>query len=281
MGMIKRFGHKGLEGIRAGRFNIGLNTSAIVYRLGRTIIDTGPPNQWKVIGPFLRERGIDRALLTHHHEDHSGNGAHILQEFRVPVIGPRESITPLSQGFPLCFYQKVLWGRPSPFQPEALTGDIETGEGTRLRPIHTPGHSKDMTCYLEPGRGWLFTGDLFIARRTKYLRRDEDLHQQILSLRHLKSFQFDTLFCSHRGIVKNGLEAIRDKYDFLLELCEQVKALNETGLLPAEIGVRLLGRGDPMRWVTGGQFSKMNLIRACLSVDDGILENGSEPMPLT
>ncbi len=40
--------------------------------------------------------------------------------------------------------------------------------------VHAPGHSPDMTCYLEAERGWLFTGDLYITSKPCFFRADEN-----------------------------------------------------------------------------------------------------------
>ena len=45
--MIERIEHHEVEGIRVGRFGSQINTTCIVYRLGSTVIDVGPPNQWR------------------------------------------------------------------------------------------------------------------------------------------------------------------------------------------------------------------------------------------
>ena len=42
--------------------------------------------------------------------------------------------------------------------------------GVRLEVVETPGHSPDHVCFFERARGWLFTGDLFLAERQRYLR---------------------------------------------------------------------------------------------------------------
>lgn len=33
----------------------------------------------------------------------------------------------------------------------------------RFAVLHTPGHSNDHICLLEPDEGWLFSGDLFLS----------------------------------------------------------------------------------------------------------------------
>ena len=56
MGVVERFEHQGVEGLRTGRFNLGINTTCILYRIGSTIVDTGPPNKWSTVRRLLCER---------------------------------------------------------------------------------------------------------------------------------------------------------------------------------------------------------------------------------
>jgi len=121
-----------------------------------------------------------------------------------------------------------------------------------------------MTCLLERERGWLFTGDLYIAARTRLLRQDEDLGAEITSLRRMLELDFDTVFCAHRGVLGAGKAALRRKLDFLESLCQQVADLRRQGRSREEITRLLLGREGLMTLLTGYHFSKRNLIAACL-----------------
>jgi len=261
---IDRIEFCGVEGLRVGRFNLGLTTTCIVYRIGNTLIDAGPPNQWRVVREFVKEREVGRLLITHHHEDHSGNAARIQQQTEARLLMHHDGVDRLAHGFPLRLYQRVFWGRPEHCTPEAVEGQIEPAGGTRLQLIHTPGHSADSTCYLAPDEGWLFTGDLYIARKTRYLRQDENLKEYIRSLRQVLESDFDTVFCAHRGVVPSGRQALRDKLDYLVELRARVRRLHAEGRSVAEITRMLFGREDFLSWTTWFHFSKKNLIAGCL-----------------
>jgi glyoxylase-like metal-dependent hydrolase (beta-lactamase superfamily II) len=267
----ERIEYHEIEGLRVGRFASRINTTCIVYRIGSTVIDTGPPNQWRSVRRFLEEREVHRVIVTHHHEDHSGNLAPIRRKLDPEIYSPQAGIAPLRDGFALRLYQKVIWGRPDRVRPHVMPDEIEIGNGRSLRALPSPGHSTDMTCYLEAQRGWLFTGDLFISQGARYLRADEDVGAHIESLRRILTLDFETVFCSHRGVVRSGKEALRSKLDFLEELCERVRQFRNEGRGTREITRSILGREDLMSWMTGLHFSKRNLIRACL--------RATEPLP--
>ncbi|MCH7776967.1 MAG: MBL fold metallo-hydrolase [Gemmatimonadetes bacterium] len=259
-----RFGHEGVEGLRTGRYNLGISSSCIVYRLGDTVIDTGPPNQWPVVRRFLQERNVEQVLVTHHHEDHGGNGARLQRELEATVFFPPSGVTLARDGFPLRAYQRVIWGTPKRFVPQAMPDEMSVGGGFRLRAVHAPGHSPDMTCYLEVERGWLFTGDLYITSKPLFFRADENMDEQIESLRRVVDLEFETVFCAHRGVVTEGRRAIRAKLDYLISLRDEIQHLHSEGRSVAEITRTLLGREKLTSLITLYHFSKRNLVRACL-----------------
>ncbi|MCP4689472.1 MAG: MBL fold metallo-hydrolase, partial [Desulfobacterales bacterium] len=90
----------------------------------------------------------------------------------------------------------------------------------------------------------------------------------IQSLKRMLTYDFNVVFCAHRGVITDGREAIRDKLDYLCSLRDQVNALYENGASLSEITGKMLGAEDMTRVVTMGGLSKRNLIRACLSADE-------------
>ena len=73
----KRFVYEDLEGLQVGLFPGRINTTCILYRFENTLIDTGPPNQWREVQKFIVEKDVKQICITHHHEDHCGNSAQI------------------------------------------------------------------------------------------------------------------------------------------------------------------------------------------------------------
>jgi glyoxylase-like metal-dependent hydrolase (beta-lactamase superfamily II) len=267
MGLAEKIDHEGVEGIRVGRYGAKINTNCYLYRVGATLIDTGPPNQWAVVRRFLQEKPLAQAIVTHHHEDHAGNLGVIAREFGCATFAPASSIRPLEDGFHLQLIRRIVWGSPrGRVRATCVPDEIPIGPGSHLVPIATPGHCPDLTCFLEPQRGWLFAGDLFIAPKILYLRRDEDLGVMMESLRLIQRYDFDTVFCSHRGVVLSGKKALQKKLDNLEALCEQAGSLYRAGNSPAVITRRLLGKESLISLISAGDFTKRNLIEACLRV---------------
>lgn len=280
MGIVRRFDFEWVEGLRVGRFDLGVNTSSILYRLGSTLIDTGPPNRWHAVRDFLQDRIVGRVLLTHHHEDHSGNAARIRRETGAAVLAHPLALPHLAGGWPLAPYQRLFWGRPELLAAGPLPDEIDLDGAGMLRVIAAPGHAEDMVCYLEPERGWLFTGDLFISGKTRYLRFDEDLGRQMESLRKILEYDFRVVFCGHRGVVADGYSAIREKLAYLENLCAEARELHRSGWPVGRIVRQLLGREDLTSLATGYTFTKGNLIRACLTAGN-IGSGGSDRSDLS
>ncbi len=266
MAVMKRFSYEEMDAIRVGRFNLGINTSFILYRLGNTLIDTGPSNQWQHVKPFIDEKPLDQILLTHHHEDHSGNAAAIAKLTGITPSAPKLTQAIMDHGFNIPFYQYLIWGKAATLDTQTINDKVQLSHGETLTPIHTPGHAPDLTCYLLNERGWLFSGDLYIANHLKFLRKDEDIPQLLGSTRKALSYDFDTLICPHRGVVEKGKQALQEKLDNIMALCDKSQQLRQAGHSVVEISDKLLGKETAFSYISAFKFSKRNLIKSCLKV---------------
>lgn len=86
----------------------------------------------------------------------------------------------------------------------------------------------------------------------------------------LSTLDFGTIFCGHRGVISKGPRAFREKLAYLQGLQEEALQLQGKGWAPRAITRRLLGREDIMYFSSGGEFSKILLIR-------GLLKAGKKP----
>jgi glyoxylase-like metal-dependent hydrolase (beta-lactamase superfamily II) len=265
-----RIAYGPVVGCKAGRYGTGSNTHSICYRIGRTLIDTGPPNQWRHIRPFVEaeaeDPGIDRVVVTHHHEDHAGNARAIQEMLDVPVYAPADSIDRLREGFSIETYRWIVWGQPTAVEAEPVPDILTLADGTKLRTIPAPGHSDDMVCYHAEAHGLLFTGDLYITSRPQYLRFDEDVHRLIRSIHEALDHDFSKVLCAHRGPVDDGRAALREKVKYLEALCGVVQRRYRSDKQSIDAITReILGSEGMLYYISGGDFSKRNLVSACLS----------------
>lgn len=268
----ERITHEPVEGLRAGRYGFGAGLKAACYRVGRTLIDTGPPNQWRAVRRFVTEQdeshGIDRVVVTHHHEDHAGNAGRIQELLEVPVYAPSASLERLREGASLETYRWVIWGRPAPVEAEPVPDTLTLADGSELRTIPAPGHSDDMVCYLAVDHGLLFAADLYVTRRPEYLRPDENVSRLVESIHEVLKYDFDTVFCGHRGVVEGGRHLLAEKAKYLEALCGVVQRRYSYDKRPLrDIKDEFLGREGMPYWLSGGHLSKHNLIASCLEKD--------------
>lgn len=238
------------------------------YYIDGLLIDTGPVHVANEIETAFKDIKINTIVNTHHHEDHIGNN-YILQEkfhigpalahhLAVPLI-----INPSIWIGRLRAYQHLAWGTPPPSAAIPIDCEIRTSNH-RFIIIHTPGHSPDHICLLEPEMKWLFAGDLFIKEEIKMLRSDEDFRLLLESLYKLLNYQFETIFCCSGRIVNNAREAVNRKIAYWESLQKQVLKLNAQGITTDTIRNTVLGPESVLYEPTEGDFGKINLVKSIL-----------------
>ncbi len=233
-----------------------------LYLLNGLLVDTGFARRRREVLDFLRETKPRQAVITHHHEDHSGNVASALA-VGLEVRAPRKALEPIARGFPIEYYRRRVWGRPEHAACRELPDELAAGP-VALRVVPAPGHSEDMVVLHAPERGWLFAGDLFIARRLRWMRSDEDAGALLASIERALALDFEVLFCAHRGIVPDGRAQLAAKRDYLAGVREQVRELAAQGLPARQITRRIFGRERFTYYVTRGRFAAHNFVTSFL-----------------
>lgn len=208
--------------------------SVYFYLIDDTLIDTGQPLMRSYFADLIKSLDISQVLLTHFHEDHSGNAAIIKKMKGLPVYGHPITAGKMDQGFSILPFQYAMWGKAKPVQIIPLPPAIRTTKHN-LIPIHTPGHSKDHTVYLEKNEGWLFSGDLFLGPEIKYFRADECFIDSVKSLYKVLELDFQTLFCAHRPTLIDGKAMLLRKLDFFQNFFGEVSAFLDKGYSDREI----------------------------------------------
>ena len=239
-----------------------------VYFVDGLLVDSGPPNLAREVARLCHELAVRQCVTTHHHEDHSGNHGLLREQLGIRPLAHSLGVPRIAAPESPQLYRRTTWGAPTPAETDPLGAWLETPT-LRFEVLHTPGHADDHVALHEPDRGWLFSGDLYLAPRLKYLRDDEDVHAMIDSLRRVVALEPRVLFCQHRGRVEHGAAMLRRKLDFLVELGERIGVLRDRGLDEDEIARTLPWSDLLWRIWTGGHFSKRNLVRAFLRPRDG------------
>lgn len=239
--------------------------SVYLYRLGSFLIDSGPHNLRKKVAGMLAGSKLSHILLTHHHEDHSGNAALIKNQFNAEVYLHSYGAGKLSKGFRILPYQHLLFGK-APSLEAQIYGEVIEGDGFTFESIHTPGHSKDHTVYFVKEKGYLFSGDLWVGEKIQFFRTDEHLDQQINSLRKIAELDFQSLLCGHRPKLRNGPALIKRKLDYLVSFQQQAIDYHQQGLEQREIVKRMRRKNDlPIKIFTMGNIAFSHMVKSALS----------------
>ncbi len=251
--------------------SLGSNSMTVIfYSVDNILIDTGHFHMQKAVLGRFKDKKIKKILLTHYHEDHSGNVAAICKMHQIKVFGHALTAEKMQNGFPILPYQRLLFGNAPAVTVSTYPLVVET-DHFNFQPIHAPGHSKDHTVYFEKENGWLFSGDLYLSSKIKYFRTDEHILDQIQSLKKILDLDFEALFCTFRPSLTDGKKRIQEKLDFLKNFYGEVVALLEKGLSESEIINRFKSRESVfMKWFTFGNMSFANMVRSvCRDRDRG------------
>ncbi len=238
------------------------------YALGDTLIDSGAPRAAPALLDWARTRNIRRIVHTHHHEDHTGGDALLVDALGVRVEAPPRTIPILQHFYRLPLYRRLVWGQPRNVTAHPLGARVEIG-GYPFRVIPTPGHSADHVALFQPDERWLFTGDLYIAPRVLYLRPVEDACEEMASLRRLIRLQPRLLICSHSGFIQHPTAALEARLTHWETLAANARKLARAGISLRQIRRRLTGAEGLMCLLSAGNFSKINLVRSLLGCQPG------------
>lgn len=204
------------------------------YKLDNTLIDTAQRHcQADVLATFASQP-LEQIVLTHFHEDHSGNATALARQHNCPVLTGDLTAQRIATSFSLLPYERFWFGAIDACSEKVgvvirrLPAEIVVGD-YRLKPIFTPGHSDDHHVLLEPREGWLFAGDFYVGN-LKIFRRGENIYQMIDSTRAVLQHDFDTVFCGHNPVLKHGKAAIARKLTYLETVVERVQAGAKRGL---------------------------------------------------
>lgn len=233
---------------------VGLDVSAYVVR--GVVVDSGFPHVRAAFGAALDDMRLEGGMITHWHEDHAGNVS-LLAERGLPLQLAPETLERLCARPTIRAYRRLTWGRPP-----ALAARHAPFEHPVLRFIHTPGHSPEHHVVWDAERGTLFSGDLWLGVRSRVLHASEDPRQIVASLRCVAALRPARMFDAHRGPVATPVAAIEAKVSWMTDAIGEIERRLAAGFTHRAIVRELLGGEERSAWFSGGEYSRLNFVRA-------------------
>ncbi|WP_066319684.1 MBL fold metallo-hydrolase [Bacillus sp. FJAT-29814] len=223
------------------------------------LVDTGPQCLAESLIPFYQEQSFDLVTLTHSHEDHSGTAPWIQENLDIPIYVHPKGIHICEQDWPYPKYRQVTWGKRRKFTAQQL-GETIQSRHYEWKVLYTPGHAVDHVSFLNEETGILFSGDLFVAPKTKVIMDSESIPVIMDSIRTLLTYDFGPMYCCHAGYIEDGKGMLIQKLKNLENLCKEVAHLYREGLSIFEINQKLFPKKYPIITVSGGEWDSLHVV---------------------
>jgi glyoxylase-like metal-dependent hydrolase (beta-lactamase superfamily II) len=235
------------------------------YRVDDALVDSGYPHVATQVLAAHEGHALRWVALTHLHEDHSGNAAALAARAGCPVYLRRAALEGSEGTARVPLYRRYYWGQVAPYDPVEMPRRLETSRRT-LRAVPTPGHSRTHSALFDEESGTVFTGDLYVASGAAAVMRHENPFESVASLRRVADLSPARLAGGHGGVIDDPAERLRLKADRIEETAGEVLRRHDEGWTVRAIQ-RDVFHGGPwrertFRWITGGEFSERNFVRA-------------------
>ncbi len=244
------------------------------YWVDGLLIDTGPRSAAPELLRILKQVPVERIVITHGHEDHTGGLATLQSAYPKAAIYASARTIPLIENPTLLnmqLYRRVIWNVPQSVQgviPLDRVDNMILTERYTFRAVETPGHSPDHISYFEPSHRWLFCGDAFIGGQDRACHDEFDLLTTMGTLHTLVSLQCERLFPGSGNARRTASSEIGDKIIYFKWLAAEVARLDANGLSTSQMITSLFNEEPSLTFWTRGHFSATRLINACRAYNE-------------
>ncbi|MEM6634037.1 MAG: MBL fold metallo-hydrolase [Bacteroidota bacterium] len=271
MRIVENSTHEGVQIFRFGSLPVGKPSFfSHVFYVDGLLIDTGHSNMRKEVYEAVKDLPVQQLLLTHHHEDHTGNLPLLHKHFACPAYASASCIDLMKRPPAISLAQRISWGSRPSYTDFTLHPEKIHTPNYHFEVIPIPGHAPDMVALYEPRKKWLFSADLYVNHYIGYFLRNESVREQIVSIRRVLELDFEVLFCSHNPQLVGGKEKLVKKLAFLEDFYAKVAPLCVEGATANQI-FRQVGLKEKwsIRLLSQGHLSKLNMVKAVMR-DEGM-----------
>lgn len=259
-----------MEYYRFSIYHFGTNMQMVyLFRIKDVLIDTAQSKSRDKVKEVIGGMPLKHIVLTHHHEDHTGNAAYLKYKTGAKVYAHPLCCEMLAKGIKVPPLARLMTGNIARVEATPINQDDVLDFGhTKLHVLHTPGHTDDHLAFVDRERGWLWPGDLYVADRIKYFESSESIDVQIQSLEKMCAEDFDVLLCSHNPKVENGKKRLERKLQLFQDFYGEVARMQKEGMKPDDI-LKALGRKENWfyRLVTVGHFTAVNMVKSVIRAE--------------
>ncbi len=269
------------------RFSGGYDYAVSYLIDGTLLVDTGFGWARRRLKRTLQEIGADKTITTvvntHYHEDHTGNNDLLAELTGAEILAHPVAIPEIQFPHYAAWYRNFLFGPTRLVTLSPIGNELRT-DRFRFDVLHLPGHCPGHICLFEPTKGWLFSGDLYIAADLDSQLADANGPEWIASLEKAIALGPTCLFDAH-GTILTDRTAVGDllqrKLNFLVAIRERVLAAALEPQTIQSLTQSVFNRHDLVDYIsssdgwlsliTGSDFSRGNLVKSFLRVaaDEG------------
>ncbi len=266
MRIVDTFTHEDVQIYRFGSNPFGKPSFySHIFFVDGLLIDSGHIHMRKEVFAEVKNLPVHQILITHFHEDHTGNISLLRPHFSCPVYASDRCCQIMKDPPPISLAQKITWGNRPAYPHLHVHGEGIQTPKYRFNIIPIPGHAPDMVALFEPRKKWLFSADLYVHHYISYFMREESVSQQIESIRKVLDLDFEVLFCSHNPQFNGGKEKLVKKLAFLEDFYAKVAPLCIEGARAEQIFKQLgLKEKWKVRLLSHGHMSRLNMVRAVM-----------------
>ena len=243
------------------------------YLMRGVLVDTGFCGVEHELLDAVRSSMPRGAIVTHWHEDHSGN-VPALVRLGLPMRMHDHCEATLRARPEIRAYRRLVWGQTPP-----LAGNIVPFDPAPLQIIATPGHTEDHIVVWDAERGIVASGDLFLGVKVRVAHEHESPSALLDSLRKVAELRPRLLLDAHRGPLPNATPLLLAKIAWLEETAGEILSLASAGAGEREITRRVLGAEPLVGRVSFGEYSKRSLVHAVLREKGVAISSASGNQP--